>query len=115
MQTDGLSRGEPLLRFAQTAASHAGSARTEKASNSSTALIAPHGHARPSIVIQHGQIADAAIFVTRTGRRVAAEGPKAFYAAERLQGALHPVIEESARPQFLIGRYELAVLRPCEL
>lgn len=52
---------------------------------------------------------DAAIFVTRTGRRLAAEGPKSFYAAERLQSGLHPLVESAARPQFLIGEYELAV------
>jgi hypothetical protein len=27
----------------------------------------------------------------------------------RLQGAIHPFIEAEVRPQFLIGRYELAV------
>jgi len=56
-----------------------------------------------------GQPSDAAISVTRTGRRIAAEGPTAFYAAERLQGSLHPRIEQEARPQVLIGKYELAV------
>jgi len=65
--------------------------------------------ARALVARPPGNSADAAIFVTRTGRRVAAEGPRAFYAAERLQGSLHPLIEEAARPQFLIGKYELAV------
>jgi uncharacterized protein (TIGR02391 family) len=65
--------------------------------------------ARALIARDPGQPSDAAIFVTRTGQRVAAEGPRAFYAAERLQGNLHPLIEEAARPQFLIGKYELAV------
>ena len=32
-----------------------------------------------------------------------------FYAAERLQGSIHPRIESEARPQFLIGKYELGV------
>jgi len=51
-----------------------------------------------------------AIFVTRTGKRVIEEGPEVFYATERLQrGTLHPLIEREARPQFLIGKYELAV------
>ncbi len=36
-------------------------------------------------------------------------GPKAFYAAERLRGGAHPLIEAAARPQFLIGKYELGV------
>jgi uncharacterized protein (TIGR02391 family) len=53
---------------------------------------------------------DTAIFVTRTGKRVAEEGPEAFYATERLQrGSLHPLIESKARPQFLIGEYEQGV------
>jgi hypothetical protein len=56
-----------------------------------------------------GDSADAAIVVTRTGRRVAAEGLTSFRAAERLQGGIHPTIEQEARPQFLIGRYELGV------
>ena len=56
-----------------------------------------------------GQTAADAIMVTRTGRRVVAEGPTAFYATERLQGGVHPLIEERARPQFLIGQYELGV------
>jgi uncharacterized protein (TIGR02391 family) len=56
-----------------------------------------------------GQPSDAAISITRTGRRVAAEGLQAFRAAERLQGGIHPLIEREARPQFLIGRYELGV------
>lgn len=49
------------------------------------------------------------IFVTRMGRRVVDEGPDVFYATERLQRDLHPVIENEARPQFLIGAYELGV------
>jgi uncharacterized protein (TIGR02391 family) len=56
-----------------------------------------------------GQTSDAAITVTRTGRRIAEEGPTAFRAAERLQGGIHPRIEREARPQFLIGKYELGV------
>ena len=56
-----------------------------------------------------GQTDHAAIIVTRTGRRLAAEGPTAFFAAERLQSGLHPLIEQVARPQFLMGEYELAV------
>jgi uncharacterized protein (TIGR02391 family) len=48
-------------------------------------------------------------FVTRTGRLVAEKGPDAFYATERLQRGLHPVIEAKARPQFLIGEYEQGV------
>lgn len=65
--------------------------------------------ARALIARTPGQSADAAIFVTRTGHRVLADGPQAFYASERLQGAIHPLIEKKARPQFLIGEYELGV------
>jgi uncharacterized protein (TIGR02391 family) len=65
--------------------------------------------ARSLIARKPGQTADAAIFVTRTGRQVAADGPQAFYASERLQGGVHPLIEHEARAQFLIGRYELGV------
>ena len=49
------------------------------------------------------------IFITRTGLRVLADGPDAFYATERLQRGLHLAIEQEARPQFLIGKYELGV------
>jgi uncharacterized protein (TIGR02391 family) len=65
--------------------------------------------ARALIARTPGQTSDAAITVTRTGRRVAAEGPTAFRATERLQGGIHPQIEREARPQFLIGKYELGV------
>jgi uncharacterized protein (TIGR02391 family) len=63
--------------------------------------------ARALIARTPGQTSDAAIFVTRTGRQVLADGPLAFYASERLQGGVHPLIEQSTRSQFLIGEYEL--------
>jgi uncharacterized protein (TIGR02391 family) len=65
--------------------------------------------ARALIARTPGQTSDAAIFVTRTGRRVVADGPNAFYANERLQGGVHNLIEARARPQFLIGEYEQGV------
>jgi uncharacterized protein (TIGR02391 family) len=65
--------------------------------------------ARALIARTPGQTSDAAISVTRTGRRVADEGPTYFRAAERLQGGIHPLIEREARPQFLIGKYDLGV------
>lgn len=65
--------------------------------------------ARALIARKPGQTSESAIFVTRTGRRVAADGPTAFYASERLQGGSHPTIEKKARPQFLIGEYEQGV------
>lgn len=65
--------------------------------------------ARALIARTPGQSSDSAIFVTRTGRRVAEEGPLAFYATEHLQVGTHPKIEAKARPQFLIGEYEQGV------
>ena len=65
--------------------------------------------ARALIARKPGQTSDSAIFVTRTGRRVVNDGPQAFYASERLQGGVHRLIEEEARPQFLIGKYDLGV------
>jgi uncharacterized protein (TIGR02391 family) len=65
--------------------------------------------ARALVARTPGQTSDGAISVTRTGQRIAAEGPNAFYATERLQGGIHPLIEKEARPQFLIGKYELGV------
>ncbi len=56
-----------------------------------------------------GQTSDSAISITRTGKRIIAEGPTGFFASERLQGGIHPLIEREARPQFLIGKYELGV------
>lgn len=65
--------------------------------------------ARALIARDPGQPSDAAIFITRTGRRVLHEGLVPFQAAESLQGAIHPQIEQKARPQFLIGEYEQGV------
>jgi len=66
--------------------------------------------ARALIVRTPGSTDHAAITVSRTGRRIAQDGPLAYYASERLQGGIHPLIEAEARPQFLIGKYELGVL-----
>lgn len=55
------------------------------------------------------QTASGAFKVTRQGRRVQEHGPQAFYATERLQVGLHPDVERVARPQFLIGQYEMGV------
>lgn len=65
--------------------------------------------ARALIARKPGQTAADAIMVTRTGKRVAQEGLQAFTAADRLQRDIHPEIEKEARPQFLIGKYELGV------
>lgn len=65
--------------------------------------------ARALIARKPGQSAADAIMVTRTGQRVAQEGLQSFVASERLQSGIHPAIERVARPQFLIGQYELGV------
>jgi uncharacterized protein (TIGR02391 family) len=65
--------------------------------------------ARGLIAEDPDQSSADAIFVTRTGLRVAYEGPDTFYATERLQRGLHPIIEAKARPQFLISEYEQGV------
>jgi uncharacterized protein (TIGR02391 family) len=66
-------------------------------------------HARGLIAHAKEQSSADAMFVTRTGHLVAREGPQAFYATEQLQRGLHVKIENEARPQFLIGKYELGV------
>jgi Protein of unknown function (Hypoth_ymh) len=40
---------------------------------------------------------------------VVEDGPDTFYATERLQRGLHPMIESKARPQFLLGEYKQGV------
>jgi uncharacterized protein (TIGR02391 family) len=65
--------------------------------------------ARAFIARKPGDSGDATFIVTRTGRRVAKEGFAYYAATEKLQGGLHPTIEREARPQFLIGKYELGV------
>jgi uncharacterized protein (TIGR02391 family) len=52
---------------------------------------------------------DNGIIVTRTGKRVAAEGQQTFHVFERLQVGLHPKIDRQVRRQFLIGEYALGV------
>jgi uncharacterized protein (TIGR02391 family) len=66
-------------------------------------------HARGLIAHSKDQSSSDSMFVTRTGHLVAKEGPQVFYATEQLQRGLHPKIENEARPQFLIGKYELGV------
>ncbi len=87
-QYGGLQRGEPTQALAEAIA---------------------WLYARGLIASDPEQSSGEAIFVTRTGKRVVAEGPDAFYATERLQRGLHPMIEKRARPQFLIGEYEQGV------
>jgi uncharacterized protein (TIGR02391 family) len=65
--------------------------------------------ARALIARTPGKTAGEAIFITRTGRRVLADGLIAYQATETLQGGVHRRVEEEARPQFLIGKYELGV------
>jgi uncharacterized protein (TIGR02391 family) len=65
--------------------------------------------ARGLLVNDPDQSSAEAFFVSRAGRIIIAEGPDSFYATERLQRGLHPLIEKKARPQFLIGEYEQGV------
>jgi uncharacterized protein (TIGR02391 family) len=51
-----------------------------------------------------------AIFVTARGQEALTQGIVPVRAAERLGANLHPLIEQRARPQFLLGAYEQAVL-----
>jgi uncharacterized protein (TIGR02391 family) len=55
-----------------------------------------------------GNQAHGAMFVTRLGRRAAAEGLVEVRAAERLAVELHPRLETKVRRQFLMQEYELA-------
>ncbi|WP_238005270.1 TIGR02391 family protein [Dactylosporangium sp. AC04546] len=88
-----------------------GASRAYQGSEAAEAIAEAMAWLRAKALIARtpGQTSDAAIFVTRTGRRVATEGPQTFYANERLQGGIHQAIEEQVRPQFLIGQYELGV------
>lgn len=51
------------------------------------------------------------LLVTRRGLQVLSDGLAALQAGERLDIDLHPRIGPSVRTQFLIGEYELAVLK----
>jgi uncharacterized protein (TIGR02391 family) len=55
------------------------------------------------------KMGDNSIFVTRTGKKVADEGPETFHVLERLQVGLHPRIDKEVRTQFLIGKPDLGV------
>jgi uncharacterized protein (TIGR02391 family) len=57
----------------------------------------------------HRQSSPDSFFITRSGNRVLEEGLEWLKATERLQEGLHRIIEQKARPQFLLGEYELAV------
>jgi uncharacterized protein (TIGR02391 family) len=65
--------------------------------------------ARAFIARTPGQSSDAAIFVTRAGRKVAAEGKETLHVLERLQVGLHASIDRLVRRQFLLGEYEQGV------
>lgn len=60
------------------------------------------------IARDYSQPSADAVFVTRLGKRVLSAGVRVLHATERAQG-LHGSIEAVARPQFLIGQFELAV------
>jgi len=63
---------------------------------------------RALIARDPGQGSPDAVFVTRLGKRVAAEGLVGIYATDRIHG-VHPLIEAAARPTFLLGQLDLSV------
>jgi hypothetical protein len=65
--------------------------------------------ARAFVAPDPANLSDHGIFVTRTGRRVAAEGEDALHVHERLQVGLHPAIDRKVRRQFMLGEYEQGV------
>jgi len=56
-----------------------------------------------------GNMADAAIFVTRWGHEALAKKPGEIRAISRIQQDLHPELEHKVRRQFLLGEYENAI------
>jgi hypothetical protein len=56
-----------------------------------------------------GQTSADAIFVTRAGHQAIADGLDRVRSAVRMSAGLHPLIEQRARPQFLLAEYEQAV------
>jgi uncharacterized protein (TIGR02391 family) len=49
------------------------------------------------------------VFITRLGRKVLEEGLQPLRALDRIQIGLHAELEREVRPQFLLGKYDLAV------
>lgn len=56
-----------------------------------------------------GQTAHAAFFITRLGEQALEGGPRFLGALRRMEGDVHLLVQEKARPQFLLGEYEQAV------
>jgi uncharacterized protein (TIGR02391 family) len=55
------------------------------------------------------QPSDAAIFTTRRGHQSLGQSLAEIHAINRLQVALHPLIDRKVRRQFLLGEYENAI------
>lgn len=68
--------------------------------------------ARALIARKPGQTSADAIFITRTGRRVLADGPLAFYATERLQGGYTKRSKERRGPSSSSGSTNSESLLP---
>lgn len=66
-------------------------------------------HNRGLIAPDLAQSAEHAILVTRAGQDALNHGLDRVRAAHELNECLHPLIEQRARPQFLVGAYEQAV------
>lgn len=55
------------------------------------------------------QSSESAIFVTERGHEALRQGLVTVRAVERIEQGLHPLIDQRARRQFLLGEYEQAV------
>jgi len=66
-------------------------------------------HARGLIARKVEESSGNIIFVTRSGHQALSLSLPQIHAVERLQDNLHPLIEQRARRQFLLGEYEQAI------
>jgi uncharacterized protein (TIGR02391 family) len=66
-------------------------------------------HARGLIARKVEESSGNIIFVTRSGHQALGLSLPQIHAVERLQDNLHPLIEQRARRQFLLGEYEQAI------
>jgi hypothetical protein len=68
-------------------------------------------HARGLIARKIEDHSSHIIFVTRWGHEALGRSLPQIRAVDRLQENLHPLIEQRARRQFLLGEYEQAIVR----
>lgn len=65
--------------------------------------------ARGLVAANFSQSSSDWVFITRLGRKVLEEGLQPLRALDRIQIGLHDKLEREVRPQFLLGKYDLAV------